>query len=387
MVSDHGAEHERTEEVLRQSLATSQALLESASEGIVIIDGRGHIQVANASAERMFGYTRAELAGQSVEILLPERFRHVHADHRAGYFAAPRVRPMGQGMDLAALRKSGAEFPVEISLSYVNTEIGRFAMAFITDITARKRGEDELRRQRDALHQAEKLAALGTLAAGLAHEINNPIGIVSSRIELMLTESGGLPQGLREDLEVLQRNVQRVGQIAQGLLTFARQSPGERGPVDLNRVVRETLLLAERQMSRAGTRVRTTLDPALPSFVGDSGALQQVVLNLLTNAREALNGAGEVRIETCPALGHPGSIQLIVTDDGPGMPADVLPKIFDPFFTTKARGTGLGLSVSYGIVQEHGGTIEVRSEPGQGTVFVLTFPVDSSPSPPPDRRP
>jgi signal transduction histidine kinase len=178
-----------------------------------------------------------------------------------------------------------------------------------------------------------------------------------------------------------------VGQIAQGLLTFARQSPGERGPVDLNRVVRETLLLAERQMSRAGTRVRTTLDPALPSFVGDSGALQQVVLNLLTNAREALNGAGEVRIETCPALGHPGSIQLIVTDDGPGMPADVLPKIFDPFFTTKARGTGLGLSVSYGIVQEHGGTIEVRSEPGQGTVFVLTFPVDSSPSPPPDRRP
>lgn len=387
MMSGHDAEHERTEEVLRQSLATSQALLESASEGIVIVDGRGHMQVANASAERMFGYTRAELVGKSVEILLPERFRTVHAEHRARYFAAPRVRPMGQGMDLAALRKNGTEFPVEISLSYVNTEIGRFAMAFITDITARKRGEDELRRQRDALYQAEKLAALGTLAAGLAHEINNPIGIVSSRIELMLTESEGLPQGLREDLEVLQRNVQRVGQIAQGLLTFARQSPGERSPVDLNRVVRETLLLAERQMSKAGTRVTTTLGPDLPSFVGDAGALQQVVLNLLTNAREALNGAGEVRIETRPAPGHPGSIQLIMADNGPGIPADVLPKIFDPFFTTKARGTGLGLSVSYGIVQEHGGTIEVRSEPGQGTVFVLNFPVDSSPSPPSDRRP
>src|SRR5437762_683012 len=241
MMSGHDADPERTEAVLRQSLATSQALLESASEGIVIVDGRGHIQVANASVERMFGYTRPELVGKSVELLLPERLRDVHADHRAGYFAAPRVRPMGQGMDLAALRKNGTEFPVEISLSYVNTEIGRFAMAFITDITARKRGEDQLRRQRDALHQAEKLAAMGTLAAGLAHEINNPIGVVSSRIELMLTESEGLPRGLREDLEVLQRNVQRVGQIARGLLAFARQAPGERSAVDLNQVVRETL--------------------------------------------------------------------------------------------------------------------------------------------------
>jgi signal transduction histidine kinase len=245
-----------------------------------------------------------------------------------------------------------------------------------------RRSQEEMERQREIFQQQERLVALGTLAAGLAHEINNPIGIVSSRIELMLEEAGnpGLPAEVREDLLVLQRNVRRVGQIAQGLLSFARQAPRERGRVDVNRVVEETLLLFEGQMRKLGIEVRVDLDGTLPPIVGDMSALQQVVLNLLTNAREAMAGPGTVRVETCRAAGQPAWVQLSIADTGPGIPPEALSRVFDPFFTTKAQGTGLGLSVSYGIVRDHGGTIRVASAPGRGTTFLLGFPVLGEPA-------
>src|SRR4029453_14699886 len=150
----------------------------------------GRITLVNAAAERMFDYPRAELLGQSLEILLPERIRQGHVGQRAGYFAEPRVRPMGIGLDLAGRRRDGTEFPVEISLSHVvSAEAGGVAIAFITDITERKRVEAQLQRQREILYQNEKLAALGTMAAGIAHEMNNPLGIITTRIEVMLLDA------------------------------------------------------------------------------------------------------------------------------------------------------------------------------------------------------
>jgi signal transduction histidine kinase len=276
---------------------------------------------------------------------------------------------MGQGLDLLACRRDGTEFPVEISLSYVETESGLQALAFVTDISQRQAMER-------ATRQGERLAALGRLSAGIAHEVNNPIGIISSRIEIMLldAESSPLPGKITEDLRVLHRHAQRVARIAQGLLSFARQSSGERGPVDLNHLVEETLLLIEKQVSKIGITIHRALAPALPPILGDSNALQQVVLNLLTNARDALGSGGVITLETGFVPGRPGSERLIVRDTGPGIPPDLLPRIFDPFFTTKPAGTGLGLSISYGIVRDHKGTIDVESLPGQGTVFILTFP-------------
>jgi PAS domain S-box-containing protein len=360
---------------LRRSEATSRAFLESASEGIVATDAAGRIVLVNAQTERMFGYTRAELIGQPVELLTPTRVREAHVRHRAAYMAAPSVRSMGKGLDLAGLKKDGTEFPVEVSLSYVHSDEGTLAIAFIIDISER------LAFQR-AARQADKLAALGTLSAGIAHEINNPIGIISSRVEVMLLEAdcGDLPAELRKDLDVILRHARRVATITQGLLSFARRSSGTREPVNLNRIAEEVLQLTQKDMSQAKVRVNMKLDEGLPDIVADANAIGQVLLNLLTNARRAIAEEGEITIET-GYIPTTRSVRLVVRDTGSGIPPEILPKIFDPFFTTKPEGTGLGLSISHGIVHDHHGTVDVESRVGEGTTFTLTFPVDASGGP------
>ena len=271
-----------------------------------------------------------------------------------------------------------------VLLSQDSREPDEALLAMLSDIGSRigqhlyhRRVEVELRHQREVLYQTEKLSALGRLVAGVAHEMNNPLGIISSRIELMLGEAEGqaFPAQHLEDLRVIHRNVLRVAGVAQALRSFARQSTGERRPVDLNTVVAETLLLVGKPMSTDNVRITTLLDQPLPSLLGDANALQQVLLNLLTNAREALTGGGEISIQTGRDPSRSGRVRLIVTDTGPGIPPEHLPHLFEPFYTTKPSGTGLGLAVSYGIVQNHLGTIDVHSVAGQGATFTLSFPI------------
>jgi PAS domain S-box-containing protein len=360
------------EESLRRSEATARAFLESASESVLVADAAGCIVLINARTEKLFGYARAELIGQPVEMLIPAALRPRHVAHRASYMAAPRTRSMGQGLDLAGLKKDGTEFPVEVSLSYVETDEGIRAIAFVTDISERVAFQK-------AARQADKLAALGTLSAGIAHEINNPIGIITARVEVMMLEAEeeGLPAEMQKDLEVILRHARRVAGITQGLLSFARQSSGTRGPVNLNRVAEEIAQLARKDMSRARVEVIMKLDDTLPPIVADANAIGQVLLNLLTNARSAMPEGGEITIETSH-LAAARSVRLAVRDTGSGIAPEILPKIFDPFYTTKPEGTGLGLAISHGIVHDHHGTMDVRSEVGKGSTFTLTFPLEAA---------
>ncbi len=355
---------------LRKRDATLRAFFESASEGIVGVNKDGRIVLANPRLESMFGYDREELLGQSVELLVPDRSRQLHRPHRADYFARPRPRSMGLGLNLMGRRKDGVEFPIEVSLSFTPDEHGGVAMAFVTDISER------VAQERQARH-VEKLAALGSLAAGIAHEINNPIGIILSRIELMLMDIGdqGASGQPAADLETLHRQATRLGRIAQGLLSFGRQHQRERLPVDLTEVVEDTLLLTGKQLGRDGIHIVTDLDPGLPPVWGDATALEQVLMNLLLNARDAMPTGGTLRIETGLVSDQPGAVRLLVADTGAGMAPEVLAKIAEPFFTTKSTGTGLGLSVSYTIIREHGGIVHVESEPGRGTTFTIGLPV------------
>ncbi|TMQ27235.1 MAG: PAS domain S-box protein [Candidatus Rokuibacteriota bacterium] len=363
---------QRVEGALRDSENRARVLLEAASEGVIVVDAAGRIVSVNGRTAQMFGYGREELIGAPLEILVPARLRERHVHHRHAFFAEPRVRPMGRGLDLAGCRKDGSEFPVEISLSYVQTEDGVQALGFVSDITERLAAER-------AARQADRLAAIGRLAAGVAHEVNNPIGIIASRIELMLLEAqdNGLPPAVVADLEVLHRHATRIAAIAQKLLSFARESPREHTRIDLNAIVREALLLFQRDPGHEAVQIHTALAEPLPAVVGDSGALQQVVLNIVQNSRQAIGERGEIAVTT---LHEAGQVRVVVRDTGPGIAPDVLPKIFDPFFTTKADGTGLGLSITYGIVRDHHGTVDVESRPGAGTTFTLSFPVAVEPA-------
>ena len=359
------------EAALRRTEGTSRAFFEAASESIVVADAGGHIVLVNAKTEEMFGYVRQELIGQPIELLVPHRHRASHVAHREAYMRAPRARAMGRGLDLSGVKKNGVEFPVEVSLSYVTTDEGTLAIAFVTDISERQAYQR-------AARQSDKLAALGTLSAGVAHEINNPIGIIISRVEVMMLEAAddALAPEMRKDLEVILRQARRVATITQGLLSFARQSTGSHGPVALNQVVEDIVQLAQKDMSRSRVTVSTALNADLPAIIADANAIGQVLLNLLTNARNAMPDGGSITIET--ALVQEGrSIRVAVRDTGSGIPPEVQPRIFDPFFTTRADGTGLGLAISHGIMADHRGTIEVSSEPGKGTLFTLTFPVDA----------
>ena len=346
-----------------------RSVVESLSEGIVALDLEGRVVAWNQAMEERHGLASAEVLGRVFLDMFP--------NYRREAVGEPLERLMrGEVATFAldavvhdTLRRGRVVQNMKGSLL---RQGGRPAGAvlLIQDITERVAFERSVR-------QSEKLAGLGTLAAGIAHEINNPIGIISSRIEIMLldAEADPLPAAVMEDLHVLHRHAQRVARIAQGLLSFARQAPGEgtRALVFLNALVEDTLLLVEKQVVKEGIAVKHTLDPGLAPVWGDENALQQVLVNLLTNARDALGAHGEIRIATCTGA-DANTVKLIVSDTGPGIPPEVLPRIFDPFFTTKVRGTGLGLSVSYGIVRDHKGTLEVESRPGEGTTFVLTLP-------------
>jgi len=348
-----------------EALVRARGYFESSVEGIITTDGHGMIRQVNPRGEALFGYHEMELVGQPIEVLIPQRFHYRHEAHRSGFFTAAKSRRMGRGMDVAGRRSDGTEFPAEITLNVVHTHRGKLVIAFVTDITERRVMEREARRN-------ETVDALAAVAAGIAHELNNPLAVMASRIELMLASDQDLSKQTREDLLVLEKNIQRASRISHNMLSLARNRPGVRQEVDMNVAIEDAVLIVGADAKAGMLRYETKLDRSLPAVMGEPTGIEQVLINLFLNARDA--GAKLIRIETAPAPGRAGHLRILVIDDGPGVDKDLLGKLFQPFFTTKNKGTGLGLWLSQRIVHDHGGTITAESVKGKGATFTIILP-------------
>jgi two-component system cell cycle sensor histidine kinase/response regulator CckA len=357
-----------------------RALMESASQAIIAVGHRGIIQVVNNKAEELFGYTREEMVGRPLEMLLPEALREAHVQHRRDYFSRPRARPMGIGLDLAGRRKNGQEFPVEISLNYVDVGGQALAISFITDISERIRLEQQLR-------QSQKMEAIGQLAGGVAHDFNNLLTVIQG-YSTMAIEGLSDADVLREPLEEIEKAAASAAALTRQLLAFSRRQVIRPKMLDLNAVVQQIEKILQRTIGE-DIELVFAFDGELAQVRADPGLIEQIVMNLAVNARDAMPEGGRLIIETGNlfldedyAGAHLAAktgpyVMLAVTDNGAGMTPEVKSRIFEPFFTTKpqGKGTGLGLATVYGIVQQMGGCIWVYSELGHGTTFKILLPM------------
>ncbi|HZL57941.1 MAG TPA: ATP-binding protein, partial [Bryobacteraceae bacterium] len=351
----------------------SENIVESINVGVLAADLDDRVESWNTQMERLSGIGRADAVGRSLAELFPaplveqlDRTRGEMRIHHLDKFTLEASR-IENG-------RSGATFNIAIAplISKEMRQIGR--LVIFDDITDRAELESRL-------VQADKLSSIGLLAAGVAHEVNTPLAVISTYAQMLLKQVVGDEQKSRM-LEKISRQTFRASEIVNSLLNFSRTSSSELSEVQLNKVIHETLSLLEHQLRKASIEVRVRLDENLDPVKGNAGKLQQVFLNLFLNARDAMELAqpspaspGARVLEIVTRHGDNG-VEVDVSDSGHGIAPEHLSRIYDPFFTTKGakKGTGLGLSVTYGIIQEHGGAIEASSKPGQGTCFHLEFP-------------
>ncbi len=366
-----------------------EQFLEFAPDAILGVAPSGKIVLINQQAETLFGYGRDELIGRPIEILVPERFREIHPELRDGYFEEPRTRGMGAGVELYAVRKDGTELPVEISLSSIETEEGVLATAAVRDITDRAESEREKALQAQ-LDQARRLESVGQLAGGIAHDFNNILGVIMNYAEFVGDELEGDSQA-RDDVEEIRRAAERAAALTRQLLIFSRREIVQLELLDLRQVVAELENLLHRALGER-VEMETRFDEGLATVEADPGQIEQVLVNLAVNARDAMPDGGRLLIEVENAeldeeyaYMHPDTepgayVRLKVSDTGTGMDKETVQRAFEPFFTTKGKGegTGLGLATVYGIVTGAGGRIDIYSEPGMGTTVKVHLPSSSA---------
>lgn len=394
-------------------------LLEAAPDAMVCVGRDGRIALVNVQAERLFGYRREELAGQPVEVLVPDALRGMHAAQVADYVAAPRPRPMGAGLQLSGRRRDGSTFPAEISLSAIDVGKDILVTAAVRDVTERLaiqaererlRTQSERDRMERQLQQSQRLESLGQLAGGVAHDFNNLLGVISSYAAFVAEEAdrqgpGEAWDAVRADIEQVLRAADRAADLTHQLLSFARREVVQPRVLNLNETVTSVEQLLRRTLGEH-VELMTVLSGDLSLVLADPGQIEQVLVNLAVNARDAMPGGGKLTIETAntevdEAYGAdraglaPGRyVAVKVSDTGTGMSAEVLNRAFEPFYSTKPKGegSGLGLATVYGIITQVGGSTRIYSEPGIGTTISLLLPVtDQAPStrrqPPPRPAP
>src|SRR6185437_7534946 len=342
----------------------SENIVESLNVGVAAVDLEGRVEFWNSQLERIIGVSRTDAVGRTLDELFPPDLAaeiDTHSqDGRVSSLYKFHVRDYARSLivnvSIAPLAGKSGE------------KIGRLIL--VDDVTQRIRLEDQLL-------QTEKLTSLGLLAAGVAHEVNTPLAVISNYIQ-MLAKHFPSDDPRHNLIEKIVKQTFRASEIVNNLLNFSRTGSAEFQEVELNDLIQQTLSLVSHPFRTARVDVIQNLQPGLPAVLASANRLQQVFLNLFLNARDAMPSGGMLEVRTSEVNGY---VEVEITDTGIGIQRENLTRIFDPFFTTKAmgRGTGLGLSVSYGIIKEHAGRIEVRSTPGKGTSFRLEFPAVRKP--------
>jgi two-component system sensor kinase FixL len=349
---------------LRASTARLQSIIDSAVDGIIVIDAGGRIEAFNRGAERLFGYAEREVIGRNVNILMPSPYHEEHDGYIARYLATGVPKIIGIGREVTGLRSDGTTFPVHLSVGEMTVNDERQFTGILHDLTARVRIEEQLREQ-------STLARLGEMAAVIAHEVKNPLAGIRGAIQVI---GGRLPEGSRDAAmtkEIVAR-IDTLNELMRDLLLFARP------PLPRLTAVEVALLVsATADLMRADPALKDVTVEAVgsaPPIEADPDLLKIVFQNLLLNSAHAMQGQGTIRIFV---ESTDSSCRIVFSDAGPGIPPDIREKIFTPFFTTKSRGSGLGLPTARRLIEAHGGTIGVDCPPGGGTTVSILLPAQA----------
>jgi two-component system cell cycle sensor histidine kinase/response regulator CckA len=362
----------QTEEELQKSENMFKTLLESASEAIMLIDEKGKIKLVNAEALKMFNYQREQMINQKIESLIPAIAGGRTQKDFVTPFALLKNNNGRNDLEVRACRSDGSEFMAEMSITRVNLPEGLFFLGFLIDITRRKRLEEQLR-------HAQKMEAVGQMAAGIAHQLNTPLSVVAARLQLLhdeFTEQERQKYG--EEISKMLQNSERMANIITDLLSFSRDSKSMNELLNLNKIIDEIILLVNIRAKKAGVQIEKKLTRNLPLITADRSKIEQIFLNIAINALDAMPQGGKLSISSGTTIKETKTyIWFNFEDTGTGIPSDMLSKIMDPFFTTKpvGKGTGLGLPISLDFVKEHHGDILISSKEGVGTVARVEFPV------------
>jgi two-component system sensor kinase FixL len=369
-------------EQLRAGERRFRAVVEAVPSAILLVGEGGAIALANAQAETVFGYSRSELVGKPVDMLLPERLRRTHAGFRQAYAMDAQTRMMGNGRELHARRKDGSEIPVEIAMNPMPAEERASVLLSVVDITNRIQAERVAARQRDEVAHLSRVAMLGELAGSLAHELNQPLTAILSNAQAaqrFLNHSPPRVDQLAEILADIVKNDHRAGAVIQRLRSMLRKEEAQHTPLDVDDVVQESLRLMRSDLLNRHIAVSADLAHSLPKVTGDRNQLQQVLLNLMINGCDAMEGqspTGRLLVRT--QRNTEGKVEISVADSGVGIPPADLERIFEPFMTTKAQGLGLGLPICRSIVEGHGGRLWATNNVDRGVTLHCELPVLAS---------
>ena len=374
------------EERLLGEQAKYRAIIETAVDGIVVIDERAIVQAFNRAAEMIFGYSADEVIGHNVSCLMPEPDRSQHDGYIANFRRTGEAKIIGARREVTGQRKDGSVFALDLSIAEWHAGGQRYFTAIVHDITARKAADENMKRTIAMLHRAQKMEVVGRITGGVAHDFNNILQVMIGSLDMADALTGGNEE-LRRLLSAVRRGAVRAERVTQQLLAFSRQQPLHPQEVDVSLHMREAVDLFARTL-RGDIYVEVDLPGDLWPIMIDASQLDLAVLNIAVNARDAMPNGGTFKISARNATyqgltieqgnhGLDGSyVVMTLSDTGEGIAPDVLPHVFEPFFTTKdvGKGTGLGLSQVYGFALQSGGVATVASKVGQGTIITLYFP-------------